>query len=303
MKKLVFATRGSALALWQTRRVAELLEQYNPGHTIVEQVVRTRGDDDRTSPLPEIGGAGVFTEALERALLDGSADVAVHSLKDLPIEQRNGLAIGAVCLREDVRDVLISRSGQSLTDLAAGSIVGTSSRRRSAQVLSMRPDLNVRPIRGNVETRVAKVDAGEYAATVLAAAGIRRLGLEARVSEWLSLETFLPAPGQGALAAQCRREDAAVRAILAPLDDADVRVCTDAERQFLALLGGGCSLPVAAYANVAGEMLHLRGFVGSQSGRRSIRVEERTSRNDGRAAAARLADRAFAEGAAALLEE
>lgn len=298
--ELRFGTRGSALALWQTRRVAARVGS-GPDHLVVEHVISTRGDDDRRSPLPDIGGMGLFTETLERALLGGDVDVAVHSLKDLPIQQRDGLAIGAVCLREDARDVLVSRSCESLHALRRGAIVGTSSMRRTAQLLAARPDLEIRPIRGNVETRIAKVDAGEFDATVLAAAGLRRLGLEDRVSEWLPLEAFLPAPGQGALAVQCRAGDDTILAILAEVDDASVRTCTTAERAFLAGLGGGCSLPVAAYAVIENGSIHLRGFVGSADGRRAIRLEERAPLADDRVAGLALAQRALADGAAALL--
>jgi hydroxymethylbilane synthase len=272
-----------------------------PDCEIVENIIRTRGDDDRDSPLPEIGGAGLFTEALERALLDGTADLAVHSLKDLPIEQRPGLDIGAIGLREDPRDVLVSSSSVSLAELKRGARVGTSSHRRASQVLAIRPDLDVQPIRGNVETRIAKVDNGEYDAVVLAAAGVLRLGLGARVGEWLPLETFLPAPGQGALAVQCRVGD--VPTVLVALDEPATRACTAVERRFLALLGGGCSLPVGGYASITTGIMHVQGFVGSRTGEPVIRVEESTDPADGLQAARRLADQVLARGGAALLAE
>ncbi|MGH7502494.1 MAG: hydroxymethylbilane synthase [Longimicrobiales bacterium] len=301
MTELRLGTRGSALALWQTRRVAADLAAFVQDRAIVERIIRTRGDDDRDAPLPEIGGKGVFTDELERALLGGEVDLAVHSLKDLPIEPRAGLAIAAVCVRDDARDAMVSRIGESLHALRAGAVVGTSSTRRTAQLLCVRPDLDVRPIRGNVETRIAKVDAGDYDATVLAAAGLLRLGLEGRVADWLPLETFLPAPGQGALAVQCRADDAAVLRLLSNLDDADARRCTVAERSFLAGLGGGCSLPVAAYATIDHDSIHLRGFVGALNGRRTIRLEQRASLDAGRAAGLAMAERALLDGAAELL--
>jgi hydroxymethylbilane synthase len=299
---LRFGTRGSTLALWQTRRVAARLVELGRVADTEEVVIRTRGDDDVRSALPDIGGRGVFTEELERALLEGRIDVAVHSLKDLPVEQRPGLIIGAVCMREDPRDALITRTGAGLDAIAAAAVVGTSSTRRMSQLLAARADLDVRPIRGNVETRIAKVDGGEYDATVLAAAGIRRLGLDDRIAEVLPIATFLPAPGQGALAVQCRADDERARALIDDIDDAEARDCTDAERGFLAGLGGGCSMPIAAHAVAEGDDIILRGFVGARDGGRSIRLEDRFGRGEHLEGAAMLARRALAEGAAELLE-
>jgi hydroxymethylbilane synthase len=298
---LRFGTRGSTLALWQTRRIAAQMMELGRIAATDEVVIRTRGDDDVRSALPDIGGRGVFTEELERELLDRRIDVAVHSLKDLPVEQRQGLVIGAVCMREDPRDALITRSGTGLDALAAGAVVGTSSTRRMSQLLAVRPDLDVRPIRGNVETRIARVDGGEYDATVLAAAGIRRLGLEDRIAEVLPITTFLPAPGQGALAVQCRVDDEKVRAVVEEIDDAEARSCTEAERAFLAGLGGGCSMPIAALAVADGDDIDLRGYVGARDGGRAIRLEERFRRGEHLDGALMLARRALAEGAAELL--
>jgi hydroxymethylbilane synthase len=267
-------------------------------------VIRTQGDVDTETPLPEIGGKGAFTERLEQALRDGGIDLAVHSLKDLPIEPSNGLRVGAIFGREDARDVLVSRNGATLAGLPPGAAVGTSSTRRAAQLRAARPDLDVRPIRGNVETRIAKVDAGICEATVLAAAGILRLGLAARISEYLAPETFLPAPGQGALAVQCREDDDEVCVLLAPIDDPLLRAATDAERAFLRGLGGGCSMPVAALAEADGtQALVLRGFVGAANGTRAIRVRAGGALADAQALGERLAQEALGKGAAALLAD
>jgi hydroxymethylbilane synthase len=299
---LRLGTRGSKLARAQTRVVIERLRGVRPECNAEERIVHTQGDQDAATPLPAIGGKGVFTEALERALLAGEVDAAVHSLKDLPVAPDSRTVLGAICCREDARDVLVSRDGASLAALPQGSIVGTSSTRRAAQVLAARPDLRTRAIRGNVETRIAKVRAGEFAATVLARAGMVRLGMEQEIAEVLSFDTFLPAPGQGALAVQCRANDGSTRAWLQQIDDAHARACTEAERAFLRALGGGCSVPIAAHAECTpdGEVT-LQGQVIARDGTRSVRVS-------GRAPAARadelgrvLALEALRQGAARLL--
>ncbi len=246
-------TRASPLARAQTACVVELLRAAWPDVACEVTPIETQGDRTQASgePLPEIGGKGLFTLELERALRDGEIDLAVHSLKDLPTEEAPGVVMGAVCLREDVRDCLVAQHEPTLAGLPAGAVVGTSSLRREAQLRALRPDLEIRSIRGNVDTRVDKVRRGEYDAAVLAAAGIRRLGLEGAVTEWLEPETILPAPGQGALAVQCRSEDERVLALLAAIDDPGARATTMAERAFLRALGGGCATPVGAYAGVA----------------------------------------------------
>jgi hydroxymethylbilane synthase len=240
----------------------------------------------------------VFTEELEAALRAGDIDVAVHSLKDLPIEEANGVTIGAVPAREDVRDALVAGQHASLDSLPHGATVGTSSLRRSAQLLAYRRDLQVRSIRGNVETRIRKVDGGEYDAAVLAAAGLRRLNLEKRASEMLSLDVMLPAPGQGALAVQCRTDDSRVRAICAQIDDANVRRAVEAERAFLHGLGGGCAAPVAAYAMVEGKRIQMRGLVAAPDGERVVRVSG--SADDPFELARELVQQAAEQGAAEL---
>jgi hydroxymethylbilane synthase len=272
---VILGTRASALARAQTDVVVELLTAARPELACETRVIATTGDRTQKSgePLPEIGGKGLFTAELERALREHEIDLAVHSLKDLPTEEADGVVVGAVTAREDVRDCLVAREGASLADLVDGAVVGTSSLRRTAQLRSLRPDLEIRSIRGNVDTRVRKVADGEFDAAVLAAAGVRRLGLERTVTEWLPPETMLPAPGQGALAIQCRADDDAMRALLARLDDPTGRAETTAERAFLQALGGGCAAPVAALATVTTTpRVRLQGLVAAVDGREVVRV-------------------------------
>ena len=270
---VVVGTRGSALALAQTARVCALVEAAHTGLSTEVRPIVTHGDRTQASgePLPAIGGKGLFTAELEQALRDGTIDLAVHSLKDLPTDEVDGVVVGAVCLREDVRDCLVSRAGP-LHELTEGAVVGTSSLRRSAQLRALRPDLEVRSIRGNVETRIRKVHEGEYDAVLLAAAGIARLGLEHEVAEWLDAEVLVPAPGQGALAVQGRAEDSGTLEVLVGVDDPAARAATTAERTFLRALDAGCTAPVAAHGTMHGEEVHLDGLVASPDGREVVRV-------------------------------
>jgi hydroxymethylbilane synthase len=314
---LVIGTRRSALAQRQTQRVVELLAAAWPELACVVRSVVTEGDRTQQSgeALPEIGGKGLFTAELEQRLREGALDLAVHSLKDLPTEDPKDVTIGAVCPREDVRDCLVSREGLGLHDLPSGAVVGTSSLRRAAQLRALRPDLELRSIRGNVDTRIRKVREGEYDATVLAAAGIIRLGIERQVTEWLSLETMLPAPGQGALAVQCRAGDERVLEVLSAIEDPLTRAATTAERTFLRELDAGCTAPVAAHGelleatrkpsdevsqgNTPPSLVRLRGLVLSLDGRDAVRV-------DGQGAAeevgARIAREALEAGAKRILQ-
>jgi len=298
---VVLGTRVSPLARAQTERVVELLQAAWPGLVCEVRPMVTEGDRTQASgePLPEIGGKGLFTAELERALLSGEVDLAIHSLKDLPTEESPGVVLGAVCLREDVRDCLVARGGLALADLPEGAVVGTSSLRREAQLRALRRDLDIRSIRGNVDTRVRKVHEGEYDAAVLAAAGIRRLGLEDEVTEWLPPETMFPAPGQGALAVQCRVADDRVLALLAAIDDPEARAETTAERGFLQALGGGCAAPVGAYAvTVGGGRVRLEALVASPDGRGVVRV---SGEGEPEELGARLAHEALAHGADGIL--
>lgn len=270
---VVLASRSSRLARRQTEAVASEMRRAWPDLKTEIRLITTQGDQAHDRPLPEIGGKGLFTQELEQALRAGRADLAVHSLKDLPIEDAEGLILGAIPRRADAREVLVAVGPHRLMDLAAGAVVGTSSLRRQAQVLAIRPDLVVRPIRGSVETRIRKVKQGLFDAVLLAAAGILRLGLADQITEWFDFEVMLPAPGQGALAIQCRQGDSAILGILRRLDDATTRTAVLAERAFLDALGGGCSAPVAAYARVEGRDLHLAGMAASLDGREVIRVQ------------------------------
>jgi len=303
LSTLTLGTRTSELALWQTNHVIQLLQAAWPGLTCQISPFVTQGDKTQASgkPLPAIGGKGLFTLELEEALRSGAIDLAVHSLKDLPVEDAPGLTIGAISSRADVRDVFVARNGWTLATLPPNAVVGTSSTRRAAQLLIARPDLQIKSIRGNVGTRVRKVLDGDYDATVLAAAGLERLGLTDAVTEKLSLEVMLPAPGQGALAVQCRVADQATLALLAAIDDADVRAAVTAERQFLHDLGGGCSAPVAAYATVVDSpkrFFQMHALVASPDGQQVMRVQ-----GSGEAATlgSRLAQQALTQGVASLL--
>jgi hydroxymethylbilane synthase len=294
-------TRASRLARIQTDLVRKALARLDPTIEFRSVEITTEGDRDLHTPLPEIGGKGVFTQELEQALRDGTIDLAVHSLKDVPVEPSPGLTLAAVGMREDPREVWISAKGWTLATLPPGAKVGTCSTRRAAQLLVHRPDLQLAPLRGNVDTRVAKAQAGEFDAIVIAAAGIHRLGLSSAITEYLPLEIMLPAPGQGALAIQCRADDAAMLELLRGLEEKDVRAATDAERGFLEGLGGGCAAPIAAFGRAEERRMHLEGLVLSLDGQRQIRLVWEGPAADGRRVGLRLAAEARAKGAEALL--
>jgi hydroxymethylbilane synthase len=297
---LLFATRPSALARWQTQWVIKALQHAWPGLDCQEVVISTQGDRILDRPLPEIGGKGLFTQELENEILSGRVQAAVHSLKDLPVESLPELPVAAIPTRAEARDVLVSAQGHTLKTLPAGARVGTSSLRRSAQLLAARPDLRIEPLRGNVDTRLRKALERQYDAVVLAGAGLLRLGLEAHAGQWLPLEMMLPAPGQGALAVQCRRDDEETVRLLAALENSAARRAVTAERAFLAGLGGGCSLPVAAYAQAGLDgAVKITGAVISPDGRRQIRLEG--SGDDPHELGLRLAGQALAQGAADIL--
>ena len=300
--KLIFATRPSKLARWQTQWVIRALQNTHPSLECEEKVITTQGDKILDKPLPEIGGKGLFTQELESELLSGAVHCAVHSLKDLPVENPAGLTVGCIPARAEVRDALISAKGYTLATLPQNASVGTSSLRRASQILSLRPDVHTESLRGNVDTRLRKALDGQYDAIILAGAGLTRLGLDAHVTEWLSLDVMLPAPGQGALAVQCRADDPTTLQLLAALEDESTRKAVTAERAFLSGLGGGCSVPVAAYASVTGKqssVISLAGLVISEDGKKAIHVS-RTG-NDAQLLGNELAQRAIAQGAKDLL--
>jgi hydroxymethylbilane synthase len=289
-------TRGSALALVQARAVAEALESVETA--IVP--LRTEGDRLAEARLAAVGGKGLFVREIEEALLRGDVDVAVHSLKDVPVDSPAGLTLAAFPAREDPRDVLVAGRPAAVETLGAGARVGTSSPRRRALLLAVRPDLAVEPIRGNVDTRLRKLATGEWDAVVLAAAGLRRLGLRPPHCAPLDPELFVPAVGQGILAVQVRSEDHATRALLARIDDAATRVCALAERAYLARLGASCNTPMAAHARLDGDTVRLSAVVASDDGRRVLRASAAAPAADAARLGRELADTLLARGAAAV---
>jgi len=305
MSAVRIGTRGSALALWQAHHVRDLLQRAWPTLAVSIEVMKTQGDATLDTPLPQIGGKGVFTAELETALRTGAIDLAVHSLKDLPTDDSAGLIIGAIPTRATPYDALISRGNHTLDSLPAHATVGTSSRRRAAQLLVRRPDLQLLDIRGNVDTRMRKALAadGPYDAIVLALAGLERLDRADEVSQRLPLDDMLPAPGQGALAVQCR-DEVASRALLAPIAHRATTLAVTAERGFLAALGGGCAVPVAAYATIKNRRLTLCGRVTAPDGSRQVDValEGAVSLKGAATLSQRLAALALAQHADELLE-
>lgn len=300
--KLVIGTRGSRLALWQSEHVARRLRELHPGLEVELLTLSTRGDRELEKALPEIGGKGLFTAELEAALLEGAADLAVHSLKDLPTEPDPRFTLGAVPERASPLEALVSRGGARLAELPRGTTVGTSSPRRAAQLRAARPDLRIESLRGNVPTRIQKAldPAGPYDAILLALAGLERLGLQGQVSEVLPPEVVLPAPAQGALAVQARAGDEAVLELLRPLDHPPTRRAVEAERAFLRTLGSGCSLPVGALAVEENGLLRLRGRVLRPDGSQSL--THALEGGDPEPLGAALAEALLAQGAAGLLE-
>ena len=288
-RTLTVGTRGSALALAQTESVIEMLRSLRPGLDVRMERITTKGDVMRDVPLATLGGRGVFVDAIEEALRQRTIDLAVHSAKDLPSRAPPDLAIGAFLERADPRDVLISHSG-TLRELPQGARVGTSSLRRVSQVHAVRPDLDTRDLRGNVDTRLRKLDAGDYDAIVLAGAGLLRLGLEERVTEWLSVDSMLPSPGQGALAVEIRADAAELQDLVGPLAHPPTEAALAAERAFLARLGAGCAAAVGAYATLgADDRLTLRAMMGTADGR-SVQWRETGDRADASKLGERVAD-------------
>lgn len=298
--KIVIGTRGSQLALWQTNWVKSGLEQAHSRLEVEIKIITTMGDRVLDVSLPKLGeqGKGLFTKELEDALFEGRIDLAVHSLKDLPTELPDGLQIGAICEREDVRDALVARDGiKSLKDLPRGARVGTSSLRRHAQLQAARPDLIIEPVRGNVDTRLRKLDAGQYDAIVLAAAGLRRLGRGDRITEYLDESVMLSAVGQGALAIETRSDDTRVGEIVRALNHEPTRLACDAERAFLKGLGGGCLVPIAALATIDADELEIAGLVARADGSEIIRGRLGGKKEEAKAIGRKLADDLISRGA------
>jgi hydroxymethylbilane synthase len=302
MTTLRIATRKSPLALWQTEHVAERLRVARPGLVVELVPLSTRGDEVLDRSLAAIGGKGLFLKELEVAMQRGDADCAVHSLKDVPMELEPGFALAAILARADHADAFVSNAFDGIAALPPGARVGTSSLRRQAQLRALRPDLQLLDLRGNVNTRLAKLDAGDYHAIVLACAGLQRLGFDGRIRARLDAPDWLPAPAQGAIAIECRDDDPATAALCAALDDADTRACVSAERAMNRALHGSCHVPVAAYARLDGGVLHLSGQVGSAGDGRSVRAEASATRDVPEALGIEVAQRLLAQGARALID-
>ncbi|MFE1812195.1 hydroxymethylbilane synthase [Metapseudomonas otitidis] len=301
-REIRIATRKSALALWQAEYVKSALEQAHPGLRVSLVPMVSRGDKLLDAPLAKIGGKGLFVKELETALLENEADIAVHSMKDVPMDFPEGLGLFCICEREDPRDAFVSNRFDSLDALPAGSIVGTSSLRRQAQLLARRPDLRIHFLRGNVNTRLAKLDAGEYDAIILAAAGLIRLGFEDRIRSSISVDDSLPAGGQGAVGIECRTADAEVHALLAPLHHRDTAVRVNAERALNKRLNGGCQVPIACYAVLEGDQLWLRGLVGQPDGGQLLRAESRAPSDEAEQLGVRVAEDLLGQGAETILK-
>ncbi len=300
--RIRIATRRSPLAMWQAEHVAGRLAALAPEAEIEFVKVVTKGDRILDAPLAKIGGKGLFTKEIEEALLDRRADLAVHSMKDVPTELPEGLCLRAYLPREDARDVVIAREGAGLAGLPRDARIGTSSLRRTAQLAARFPGFRFVPLRGNVGTRIARLERGEVDAVVLAAAGVRRLGMEDRVSEWLGPDVVLPAVGQGVIGVETRAGDGAIERLVARLADADATDCVRAERAFLRRLGGGCQAPIAAHARVDGDALAIEGMVAELDGSRVIRKGVEGPRAEAEALGTRLAEAVLDAGGGAILE-
>ncbi|MDX7778864.1 hydroxymethylbilane synthase [Aeromonas hydrophila] len=302
-RTLKIATRKSPLALWQANFVKDRLEALYPELQVELVPMSTQGDKILDTPLAKVGGKGLFVKELETAMLEGRADIAVHSMKDVPVEFPEGLGLHTICEREDPRDAFVSNRFGQIDELPQGAVVGTSSLRRQCQLRAARPDLVIRDLRGNVNTRLAKLDTGEYDAIILAAAGLKRLEMAHRITAFIEPEQSLPANGQGAVGIECRLDDHELHALLAPLEHPETRIRVLTERAMNRALQGGCQVPIGAYALVQGEEVWLRGLVGSPDGSRVIRDEIRGPLADGEALGHTLAQRLLADGADVILAE
>lgn len=302
MNKITIATRGSALALWQANHIKDLLQAKYEGLEVELSIIKTKGDIILDVPLAKVGGKGLFVKEIEDALLNGSADLAVHSMKDVPMVLPQGLILGAVPRREDRYDVFLSKEYKNITELPQNAVVGTSSLRRQAQILAMRPDLEIKMLRGNVQTRINKMLAGEYDAIILAAAGIKRLGLSVPFQTALTPPDFLPACGQGALGIEVREDRKDILDLIAFLNDEETKICVEAERSFLKSLDGGCQVPIAAVSRLNGNTLTLEGLVAEPDGQKVIRKTLEDSTENRIALGEKLAETILNSGAKEILE-
>ena len=301
--KIVIATRESQLALWQANNVKASLEALYPEINVELLGMTTKGDQILDSPLSKIGGKGLFVKELEKALLDGEADIAVHSMKDVPMEFPEGLGLSVICEREDPTDAFVSNTYNSIEERPQGAVVGTSSLRRSCQLQMHRPDLVIKNLRGNVNTRLRKLDEGEYDAIILATAGLVRLEMADRIKTRISDTFSLPAGGQGAMGIECRSDDAELIKLLAPLQHQETAYRVIAERAVNKRLNGGCQAPIACFALLEGDELFIRGLVGSTDGKRMVRGEIRGDKTNAEALGIQLAEQLLTDGAQALLDE
>lgn len=302
MNKITIATRGSALALWQANHIKDLLQAKYSGLEVELSIIKTKGDIILDVPLAKVGGKGLFVKEIEDALLNGSADLAVHSMKDVPMVLPQGLILGAVPQREDRYDVFLSKQYKNIGELPQNAVIGTSSLRRQAQILAMRPDLEIKMLRGNVQTRINKMLAGEYDAIVLAAAGIKRLGLSVPCQTALTPPDFLPACGQGALGIEVREDRKDILDLIAFLNDEETRVCVEAERSFLKSLDGGCQVPIAAVSRLNGNTITLEGLVAEPDGQTIIRKTLEDSTENRIALGEKLAETILNSGAKEILK-
>lgn len=300
---LRIATRKSPLALWQAEYVRERLLELHPDLKIELLKMTTQGDKILDTPLAKVGGKGLFVKELEIGILNGEADIAVHSMKDVPVELPDELHLSVICQREDPRDAFVSTAYAQIEDLPKGSKVGTSSLRRRCQLLAWRPDLEISDLRGNVNTRLKKLDEGQYDAIILASAGLIRLGLEHRVSSPLSTTISLPAIGQGAVGIECRSNDQRINSLIQPLNHQNTATCVLAERAMNQRLEGGCQVPIAGFAELEDETLYLRGLVGQIDGRKIIRGEVTGPVAQAEVLGRQLADDLLARGAKEILAE
>jgi len=291
------ATRKSPLAMWQAEEVTRRLKQVHPGLQVELVGMTTKGDRILDTPLAKVGGKGLFVKELEQGMLEGTADIAVHSMKDVPMEFPAGLGLAVILERENPHDAFVSNEFASLEELPEGARVGTSSLRRQCQLRERYPSFEIRDLRGNVNTRLGKLDANEYDAIILAAAGLIRLGFEARIQSVIGSDMSLPAIGQGAIGIECREGDERILKLLAPLDDEDTHVRVAAERAFNHRLNGGCQVPIAGFAELQGEEIYLRGLVGEPDGSRVIRGEIRGSRDAAESLGVQLAEELLGQGA------
>ena len=303
MKKIVrIATRKSPLALWQAEHISQRLKALHADIEIELVTMVTQGDKILDTPLAKVGGKGLFVKELEQGMLRGDADIAVHSMKDVPVDFPAGLQLAVICEREDPRDAFVSNTYSRFEDLPQGAIVGTSSLRRQCQLRELRPDLVIKDLRGNVNTRLKKLDEGQYAAIILASAGLKRLEFDSRITAFLEPEQSLPAIGQGAIGIECRENDNEILDLIRPLQHEDTRICVSAERAMNHRLEGGCQVPIGGYAQIKGDSLTLRGLVGQPDGSEMIRGEVTGSTSEAEQLGIKLADDLLSRGAKEILQ-